>query len=57
MRLLKQKFSILTNINLLLVEGKEDEMLGSLQIKPGKTIEWIHNLISELKNPVSRKKN
>jgi uncharacterized protein YjbJ (UPF0337 family) len=45
---LKQKFALLTNSDLLLLEGKEDEMLGRLQIKLGKTKEEIHKLISEL---------
>jgi uncharacterized protein YjbJ (UPF0337 family) len=32
----------------LLVEGKQDEMLGRLQVRLGKTKEEIHKLISEL---------
>ncbi|MCX6220884.1 MAG: general stress protein CsbD [Bacteroidia bacterium] len=39
---LKQKFVMLTE------EGKQDEMLGKLQVKLGKTKEEIHKLISEL---------
>jgi uncharacterized protein YjbJ (UPF0337 family) len=45
---LKQKFAMLTDNDMLLVEGKQDEMLGRLQIKLGKTKEEIQKLISEL---------
>jgi len=45
---LKQKFAMLTDNDLLLVEGKQDEMLGRLQIKLGKTKEEIVKLISAL---------
>jgi uncharacterized protein YjbJ (UPF0337 family) len=45
---LKQKFAMLTDSDLLLVEGKQDEMLGRLQIRLGKTKEEIHRLIAEL---------
>lgn len=45
---LKQKFAMLTDNDLLLVEGKQDEMLGRLQAKLGKTKEEIHKLITEL---------
>jgi uncharacterized protein YjbJ (UPF0337 family) len=45
---LKQKFSMLTDNDLLFVEGKQDEMLGRLQVRLGKTKEEIHKLISEL---------
>jgi uncharacterized protein YjbJ (UPF0337 family) len=45
---LKQKFALLTDSDLLLVEGKQNEMLGRLQSKLGKTKEEIHKLISEL---------
>ena len=45
---LKQKFAILTNSNSLLVEGKQDEILGRLQINLGKTKEEIRKLIAEL---------
>lgn len=45
---LKQKFAMLTDNDVLLVEGKQDEMLGRLQIKLGKTKEEIQQLISEL---------
>jgi uncharacterized protein YjbJ (UPF0337 family) len=45
---LKQKFAILTDSDLLLVEGKQDELLGRLQERLGKTREEMHKLISEL---------
>jgi uncharacterized protein YjbJ (UPF0337 family) len=45
---LKQQFAMLTDSDVLLVEGKQDEMLGRLQIKLGKTKEELHKLISEL---------
>ena len=45
---LKQQFATLTDDDLLLEEGKQDEMLGRLQTKLGKTKEDIHKLISDL---------
>ena len=45
---LKQKFAMLTNSDLLFVDGKKDEMLGRLQVKLGKTKEEIENIISKL---------
>lgn len=45
---LKQKFAVLTDNDLLLEEGKEDELLGRLQAKLGKTKEEIRKFISEL---------
>ena len=45
---LKQKFAILTDSDLLLLEGKQDELLGRLQIKLGKSKEEIQKLITEL---------
>ena len=45
---LKQQFAILTDDDLLLIEGKEDELLGRLQVKLGKTKEAVRKLISEL---------
>ena len=45
---LKQKYAMLTDNDLLLVEGKQEEMLGRLQSKLGKTKEELHKLISEL---------
>ncbi|MFA5848244.1 MAG: general stress protein CsbD [Bacteroidetes bacterium GWF2_40_14] len=45
---LKQKFAILTDNDLLLAEGKEEELYGRLQIKLGKSKEELHKIISEL---------
>jgi CsbD-like. len=45
---LKQKFSVLMDDDLLLVDGKKDELLGRLQIRLGKTKEEIRKLISAL---------
>ena len=45
---LKQKFSLLTDSDLLFVEGKQDEMLGRLQTKLGQTKAELHKIISEL---------
>jgi uncharacterized protein YjbJ (UPF0337 family) len=47
-RRLKQKFIMLTDSDVLLVEGKHDELIGRLQIKLGKTKVEIQKLISEL---------
>ena len=45
---LKQKFALLTDSDVLLVEGKKDELLGRLQLKLGKTREELQLLISNL---------
>jgi uncharacterized protein YjbJ (UPF0337 family) len=45
---LKQKFAILTDNDLLLVDGKHDEMMGKLQIKLGKTKEELNKIIATL---------
>lgn len=45
---LKQKFAQLTDNDLLLVEGKHDELLGRLQVKLGKTKVELQKLFSEL---------
>ncbi len=45
---LKQKYAGLTDDDLLLTEGKEDELVGRLQEKLGKTKEEIHEIISAL---------
>ena len=45
---LKQKFGYLTDNDLMFEEGKEDEMLGRLQIKLGKTKDALRKLIAEL---------
>ncbi|MHB1688707.1 MAG: CsbD family protein [Ignavibacteriaceae bacterium] len=45
---LKQKFANLTDDDLLFKEGKEEELLGRLQQKLGKTKEQIRKLIEKL---------
>lgn len=45
---LKQKFAMLTDSDLLIIEGKQDEMLGRLQVKLGKTKEEVYKLIASL---------
>ena len=45
---LKQKFAVLTDNDLLLLEGKKEELQGRLQIKLGKTKEELQKIISEL---------
>lgn len=45
---LKQKFSILTESDLLFAEGKQEEMFGKLQVKLGRTKEEMRKLIAEL---------
>ena len=45
---LKQKFAILTDNDVLLLEGKKEEMLGRLQIKLGKTKEELQKIIASL---------
>ncbi len=45
---LKQKFAMLTDDDLLLVEGKHDELLGRLQKKMGKTKEEVQKIIADL---------
>lgn len=45
---LKQKFALLTDNDLLLEEGRNDEMFGRLQIKLGKTKEELQKIIASL---------
>lgn len=45
---LKQKFAILTDDDLMLIEGKKDELFGRLQIKLGKTEEELQRIMAEL---------
>jgi uncharacterized protein YjbJ (UPF0337 family) len=47
-RKLKLKFVELTDSDLLFVKGRQNEMLGRLQVKLGKTKEEIILLISKL---------
>jgi uncharacterized protein YjbJ (UPF0337 family) len=45
---LKQKYANLTDDDLTYVEGKEDELLGRLQKKIGRTKEELKNEIDSL---------
>ena len=45
---LKVKFAQLTDDDLLFAEGKNDEMMGRLQKKLGKTKEELFDIISKL---------
>jgi uncharacterized protein YjbJ (UPF0337 family) len=45
---LKQKFAMLTDSDLLFLEGKQDELVGRLQMKLGKTNEEVKKIIAEL---------
>ena len=45
---LKQKFAMLTDNDLLLLDGKKDELMGRLQAKLGKTKEQMQKILSEL---------
>jgi uncharacterized protein YjbJ (UPF0337 family) len=47
---LKQQFAKLTDNDLLFTEGKQDEMLGRLQIKLGKSREALLKLIADLQS-------
>jgi uncharacterized protein YjbJ (UPF0337 family) len=45
---LKQKFAILTDNDLLLEDGKEDEALGKMQTLLGKSKEELDEILKEL---------
>jgi uncharacterized protein YjbJ (UPF0337 family) len=45
---MKQKFALLTDNDLMLVEGKHDELMGRLQLKLGKTKDEIRDIIEKL---------
>lgn len=45
---LKQRFAMLTDNDLLFLEGKKDEMLGRLQVKLGKTKAELAAIIAAL---------
>jgi uncharacterized protein YjbJ (UPF0337 family) len=49
---LKQKYADLTDDDLLFVEGKEDELLGHLEKKLGKTKDELSDTIEELQSKV-----
>ena len=45
---LKQKFAILTDNDLMFVEGKKEEMIANLQVKLSKSKEEIYKIIESL---------
>ena len=45
---LKQQFGNLTDDDLIFIKGKEEELLGRLQRKLGKTKQELRNLIGKL---------
>jgi uncharacterized protein YjbJ (UPF0337 family) len=45
---LKQKYAELTDDDLLFVEGKQEELVGRIQKKLGKTKEEVQTIISDL---------
>lgn len=45
---LKQKFALLTDNDLLFIEGKKDEMLARVEKKLGKTKEELLEIIEKL---------
>lgn len=45
---LKQKFAVLTDNDLMLLDGKTDELFGRLQVTLGKTKEELQKIISDL---------
>ena len=47
-RKLKQQFAMLTDSDMLYLEGKQEEMLARLQAKLGKTKEEVKRILSEL---------
>lgn len=47
---LKQKYADLTDDDLLYVEGKEDELLGRLEKKLGKTKDELEDTFEELQS-------
>jgi uncharacterized protein YjbJ (UPF0337 family) len=45
---MKLKFALLTDNDLMLLEGRRDDLIGRLQAKLGKTKEEILDIISKL---------
>ena len=45
---IKQKFASLTHDDLLFAEGKNDEMVGKLQVRIGQTAKELHKITSML---------
>ncbi len=51
---LKQKYANLTDDDLKYEEGQDDQLLGNLQRKLGKTKEEIENTLSEMLSPSNK---
>jgi uncharacterized protein YjbJ (UPF0337 family) len=45
---LKQKFASLTDDDLMYIKGKEEELIGRIQQKIGRTKQEIHDLLAKL---------
>jgi uncharacterized protein YjbJ (UPF0337 family) len=45
---IKQKYPILTDEDLMFVEGKEDDLLGRIQRKTGKSRDEVVNYINSI---------
>ncbi|MBL0063004.1 MAG: CsbD family protein [bacterium] len=45
---LKQKFGHLTDNDLLFLEGKEEELLGRLQVRLGRTKSQLRSIIKKI---------
>jgi uncharacterized protein YjbJ (UPF0337 family) len=45
---LKQKFASLTDDDLMYIKGKEEELIGRIQKRIGKTKQEIHDLLAKL---------
>jgi uncharacterized protein YjbJ (UPF0337 family) len=52
---LKQKFALLTDNDMLLVEGKSEEMLGRIEARLGISKAEIQKFISEIQSKDSKK--
>jgi uncharacterized protein YjbJ (UPF0337 family) len=52
---LKQKYASLTDDDLLFLEGKEEELLGRLEKRLGKTKDELTDAIEELQSKVKQK--
>ena len=44
----KQKFAVLTDNDIMLLEGKNEELFGRLQFKLSKTKEELQKIIAEI---------
>lgn len=51
---LKQKYAKLTDNDLIYIEGKEDELLGRLEKKIGKSKEEVSAIIEEMQSKTEK---